>query len=255
MSGYGKFFIHRNIFESDIWEKPPYFLKIWVWIIGRANFKRVKKGGQIYERGEFLTSIPKIIEANKWMVGWRTERLTEDQAWRVLEFLRKTERITTRKTTRGLWIKVLNYDYYQTLPRHEANNEPHSETNKGATADQHYKRKKEKKEKKLSTVSPSSTSSPTSEIGQEGKGRDPKVKEVIDYFCETCENIKGFKPRVNYAVESKMIKQYLKDYSVDELTDELCWFLESKESDRLGCTIKVALSVWVFNKWLASREY
>lgn len=255
MSHYGKFFIAREIFESDIWEKPPYFLKIWIWIIGRTNYKRVKKGGQIYERGEFLTSIPKIIEANKWMTGWRTEKLSKDQVEVVLDFLRKTERITTKKTTRGSFIKVLNYDYYQTLPRHEANKEANNEANRTATADQHYKRKKEKKEKKLSTAPLRSTGSPSSETDQGEKGTNPKVKKVIDFFCEACENIKRFKPRISRKVEGKMIKDYLKEYSVEELTDELDWFLRSKESDDLGCTIKVALSAYVFNKWLAQREF
>jgi len=253
MSNYGKFFIARNIFESDVWEKLPYFLKIWIWIIGRANYKEVKKGGKVYHRGEFLTSIPEIIEANKWMDGWSARRLSKYQVWRVFEFLRKSGRITTGKTTRGLFIKVLNYDHYQTLPRYKRNSKRNSESNRTATASQHYKRKKEKKEKKLSEVPLRSTSPsplPLSEAGELNKN----VAKVIDYFCDTCEESRGFKPRISRKVEVKMIKDFLKDYSVDDLTDQIAWFLESKECNDLGCTIKIALSAYVFNKWLETSQ-
>ncbi len=86
------------------------------------------------------------------------------------------------------------------------------------------------------------------------KKKDSRIKEVIDFFFETCHSIKGFQPRISGAIEGKMIKNYLKDYSVEDLTDELSWFLNSDESKKLGCTIKVALSAFVFNKWLAQRE-
>lgn len=240
MSNYGKFFIHRNIFESDIWEKPPYFLKIWIWIIGRANFKEVKKGGQIYERGEFLTRIPNIIDTHKWIAGWRTEKLSKDQVWRVLQFLRKTERITTRKTTRGLWIKVLNYDNYQGSSRYEAN----GETNKEATIPQHDKRKKEKKEH-LSADADRSNS--------EDKEKDSRIKKLIDYFYDNCKEMIGFAPKISGGVAGQKIKLVLQSYSQEQIEQEFIWFFDSEYPEKLGCTIQIALGDFVFNKWLASE--
>ena len=259
MSNYGKFFIHRNLFESDIWEKVPYFSKIWIWIIGRANYNEVKKGGQIFERGQFLTTIPEIIEANKWFIGWGLKRLTKDQVWRVLEFLRKTGRITTSKTIRGLFIKVQNYDYYQA----KSDNQSNSQSNKEATVNQHYKSNNDNKEKKVNAVSFLSTDSPSSSKvqppseashNQKGKEKDPRVKEVIKFFCDACEEIRGFKPRVSHKIEVNMIKKYLKDFTVEDLTDEIDWFLKEDECNKLGCTIKIALSAYVFNKWQDNRE-
>jgi len=248
MSNYGKFFIHRNIFESDIWEKPPYFLKIWLWIIGKANFKQVKKGGQIYERGEFLTRIPNIIEAHKWVIGWRTKKLSKDQVWRVLEFLRKTERITTRKTTRGLWIKVLNYDNYQTLPHYETDNEPNTETNKGTTAGQHDKRNKEKKEYILSADADQASFS-----NSEEKKKDSRIPKLIDYFYDNCKEMIGFAPKISGAIAGSMLKRTLVNYTQEEIEREFIWFFDSGYYDDLGCTIQIALSDFVFNKWLASE--
>lgn len=79
------------------------------------------------------------------------------------------------------------------------------------------------------------------------------VQQVIDFFYEACDNIKGFKPQITGSVEGPMILRYLKQYSVEDLKDELDWFLKSEKSDELGCTIKIALSAYVFNKWLAQR--
>ena len=124
------FLINRKIFRSDIWEKPAYYLKIWIWIIGRANWKEIKRGGKIYRRGEFKTDYDEIIEANKWRVGWRTEKLKKHEIFNVLDFLRKTQRSTTAKATRGLWIKVINYDNFQLIPRYESNNESNNEGNR-----------------------------------------------------------------------------------------------------------------------------
>jgi len=137
----GKFIIHRNILSSDIWNKPHHFLKIWIWIIANANWKTIRRGGKTFNRGELHTHYEDIIRENEWLIGWRVERLTKREVFRVLDFLRKTQRITTRKATRGLWIKVLNYDYYQTLPKKKTNNEGNKEGNRVGTEWEQGKRK------------------------------------------------------------------------------------------------------------------
>jgi len=169
----GKFFIHREIFESDVWEKPAYYLKVWIWIIGKANWKTIKKGGKTYHRGEFLTSYEQIIKKNSWKIGWRTEYLEKDEVFDVLEFLRKTQRITTKKTTKGLWIKVIKYDEFQKLNEtlmkvqrkgtekatakatekaiktgDESNNESNNESNRVATGKRERQMKESFKSKK-----------------------------------------------------------------------------------------------------------
>jgi len=83
---------------------------------------------------------------------------------------------------------------------------------------------------------------------------DPRIPKIIKFFIEACSEIKGFKPQVSWAAEGAMLKRYLKEYSEEDLTEELDWFLGSELSNRLGCTIKVALSNYVFNKWLAQRN-
>lgn len=95
---------------------------------------------------------------------------------------------------------------------------------------------------------------PSLDSGAQDKEANKQVRDIIQFFYDTCEELRGFKPRISPAIEVKMIKNYLKDYSADELTNELAWFLESKECDKLGCTIKIALSAYVFNKYLEESE-
>ena len=80
------------------------------------------------------------------------------------------------------------------------------------------------------------------------------IQQVGEYFLEYCIQTKGFKPIISWQIEGSMIKRFLLEYSVDELKQELQWFLDSNEFEKFGCTIKVALSNYVFNKWLAQRN-
>lgn len=81
-----------------------------------------------------------------------------------------------------------------------------------------------------------------------------KVKKVIEFFSDACLTIRSFRPRITPQIEVKMIKNYLKDFTVDQLTDEMDWFLKSEECEKLGCTIKIALCAYVFNKWQDENE-
>ena len=112
---------------------------------------------------------------------------------------------------------------------------------------------KDSMQRQSKTPSVSLPVSSSSLSGKKKKG-DPKVREIQSFFLEACENIKGFTPRISYEIAGALIKKYLTDYSVEEITDELSWFLNAEESKKLSCTIRVALSAHVFNRWLAQRE-
>jgi hypothetical protein len=115
----GAFIIARKIFESEIWAKPPHYLKIWIWLIGKANHQDRVVNDRIIKRGQCLVSIPETIESNIWMVGYRTERLTKKQAWSVYEFLRNRKMVETTKVTRGMIVTIRNYRFYQALSNYE----------------------------------------------------------------------------------------------------------------------------------------
>ncbi|MDG0056951.1 hypothetical protein MMB75_25330 [Paenibacillus sp. P2(2022)] len=126
--------LHRKLIESEIWEKPPLYIKVWVFLLISAQHTDYKG----LKPGQVRTSIPEIIEACKWRVGARIERPTKDQIYQVIEWLRKPNEggresnakatmITTTKATQGMLINISNYGVYQTSDEREGNGESNGE--------------------------------------------------------------------------------------------------------------------------------
>lgn len=139
----GYIIISRKIIESEIWDKPPLYTKVWLYLLTQAQHSDYKK----LKRGQLFTSIPEIIEACSWKVGYRTEKPTKDQIYQIIDWLRKgNERvhegetkatmITTTKATQGLLINIENYDFYQTSNNYESNDEGNGEEEAKATRKQ-----------------------------------------------------------------------------------------------------------------------
>lgn len=155
----GYILISRQVIESEIWEKPPLYFKVWMYLLARAQYKSYRG----LERGETIITIPELIDACSWKVGYRTEKPTKAQIFNILEWLRNSHEdeyedvtndamISTTKTTRGMIVKVLNYDVYQDPTNYEHNNETNRESNTSTTRPQRQAdtiNKKEKKDKEL----------------------------------------------------------------------------------------------------------
>lgn len=131
----GYIFLSRKIIESQIWQKPPLYLKVWIYLLASAQHRDYKK----LKRGQLRTSIPEIIEACSWKVGFRTERPSRDQIFQILNWLReageesvheavaRATMITTTKATHGILINIDNYCFYQDSRNYESNDESNNE--------------------------------------------------------------------------------------------------------------------------------
>lgn len=138
----GCILISRKLIESDIWKKPPLYVKVWMYILIKAQHTDYKG----LKRGQVFTSIPEIQEACSWYVGYRKETPSKDQIYKILEWLRspngKNPRnscesdyesdtnatmITTARTTRGIVVNIENYNVYQDLKTYESNTEHNAE--------------------------------------------------------------------------------------------------------------------------------
>ena len=118
----GYILLSRRLIESKIMKKPPLYLKVWVWLLLKAQHEPYKD----LDRGEWVTNIPEIQEAMSWMVGYRKVTPSYKQIRSVLDWLRypcegnaegNTEdgMIDITKGTHKIKIKIVNYDFYQTL--------------------------------------------------------------------------------------------------------------------------------------------
>lgn len=68
MEGYIK--LSRLLLSSDIWFKPPIYLKVWIYLLHHAAFKPYNG----LARGQLVTSIPKIQEALSYRAGFITKQ-------------------------------------------------------------------------------------------------------------------------------------------------------------------------------------
>ncbi|TDL33500.1 hypothetical protein EVU91_13035 [Macrococcoides bohemicum] len=130
----------RIIQEQAIWEMSPLHLKVYLYLVNKASHVTNDK----YERGVCLVTISEIQDACTYMVGYRKERPTKNQINNVLRFLRKTYEatdenhtkepmITTTKTTRGMFVKVHGYSFYQDPKNYENHNENDSKEEANTT--------------------------------------------------------------------------------------------------------------------------
>ena len=80
----GYILLSRRLIESEIWDKPPMYLKVWIYILTKARHKANQK----FSRGELLISIPEIQEDCSHKVVYRKVKPTKDQRYNILEWLR-----------------------------------------------------------------------------------------------------------------------------------------------------------------------
>jgi len=162
----GYILLSRKLVESEIWDKPPIYLKVWMYILTKAQHKPYKN----LDRGELLISIPELIEVCSYKVGYRIEKPSKTQIFNILEWLRNSHEganedntngamIHTTKTTRGMVVKVRNYKVYQDPKNYERNAERNDEETMNGTmverqADTINKNDKNDKNDKKETPSP-----------------------------------------------------------------------------------------------------
>lgn len=115
----GYLLLARKMIDSDIMEKPSHYLKLWIWMLGKAFWQ----DGKSLKRGQFLTSISEMQKAGGYKVGYRSVMLTKDEVRSAYEAFTKATMITTAKTTRGFIITICNYEFYQDPNNYEPHNE------------------------------------------------------------------------------------------------------------------------------------
>ena len=82
MEGYIK--LSRRLLSSDIWFKPPLYLKVWIYLLCQASHQDY---GTL-RRGQLVTSIPKIQEALSYQAGFISKKPSYKEIWQVLEYMR-----------------------------------------------------------------------------------------------------------------------------------------------------------------------
>ena len=99
----------RQTIDSEIFiNKPHVWFKIWFYIVNRVSHKDTKR----YKRGETFFQQDWICEATG---------STKDQVKKCIGWLRDNGMISTRRSTRGTWLKVCKYSHFQRLDNYYYN--------------------------------------------------------------------------------------------------------------------------------------
>ncbi len=140
----GYIIISRQILDSDIWYKSPAYLKIFLYILAKVNYKKGK------------------LDVGEGFFNFRREKIPGVTLSQIYEFLRwaKSENtnqtsnkpqtiLTTQKTTRGTIIKVNNYARYQEQENYKNQHTYQHTTNTQPTNFQHYNKNKKQEESSI----------------------------------------------------------------------------------------------------------
>jgi len=172
----------RQTIDSTIFaSKPDKWFKIWFYLVNRVNYRDSKK----FKRGQCLMKY-EWIQANTGA--------TKAQIDMFIRWSKKVQMLTTQKTTRGMIVTILNYNYFQDLDNYKNDTENEMKTiHKRYTNDRGSKvSKKEKKEKKKETTL---SSNPENGI---------PYQEIIDYLNEkTGRNFKVSSPETKTVIKAR----------------------------------------------------
>lgn len=94
--------LHRQIQESEIWSKPPEWLKIWLYILMEVNFKE-----------NWLPIGSKYMTYDE--IKLNCKGVTISQIDHAVRWLKVSGMLATQKATRWMVVSVANYSQYQTL--------------------------------------------------------------------------------------------------------------------------------------------
>ena len=188
--------------------KPPEFLKVWIYLLARANFSESNN----LKRGQGFTSIAEIIDMLSYNVGYRKVVPTRKQVWGIIDWFRNTHNINTdvnnegnnegnsegttkvpmmvtTKVTHGFVYSICKYDVYQDCENYEGNNEGNNEGTAKVTTkvpmkgDNKYKNSKELINNKENTKESSSVfSSGNDEMDVALNLMSPDLKQVMIEF-------------------------------------------------------------------------
>jgi hypothetical protein len=106
----GYILLARKMLESELMDKPPHFLKLWIWLLSKAFWK----DGDNIKRGQLHTTIAEMQDVGRYLNGGKmVNRLTENQVRSAYGHLVKNQAISVTKTTRGMVISINNFNTYQ----------------------------------------------------------------------------------------------------------------------------------------------
>lgn len=111
----GYILLSRKLDDSKVMKMPPATREIWLYILRKVNHSAYKH----LKRGENIFHYKDIQDDLCWFVGYRKVKYSKNDIAKAIRRLCEGNMIDTVKATRGVVIKVLQYDTYQNPENYE----------------------------------------------------------------------------------------------------------------------------------------
>src|SRR5690625_4250199 len=109
------FKLHREIFNSDIWNDVTTF-RLFLLLIGKATHQDgIKVAGIELKRGQYLRSYRKLSEDLAYKEGRGTKKYSTKTIKKCVDKLISDGRVSKEETEQGTVFTILNYNKYQGL--------------------------------------------------------------------------------------------------------------------------------------------
>ncbi len=245
----GYILLSRKLIESEIWDKPPLYLKVWLLLLVKAQHKSYKG----LERGQLWFRMPDIQKQCSWKIGFRTITPTVKQIRDVIDWLRnpngkisckpdegtvKGNMIVSMKGTHGMLANVVNYDFYQNPNNYEGHDEGQNDGNTKGTRRAQYKQECSKKDKNEQECNTSDAS---------------PHRQIISYFSNKHFQSTSFKYAVSWAKDVRIIKDLLRDYEISFIQELIDWYFSTddifiNQAGRSVIMLRTALPKFIAHK-------
>lgn len=194
----------RKIQESAISLAPPHVREIWDWLLKECNHSPRQSSGRLIERGQCVRSYRDILDGLKWKVGYRVCRYSKWDCERAMKWLTKHTMVTTTKTTRGLVITILKYDYYQNPKNYES----HSKATTKATREPQGCDTINKNDNALNEL----------------KELKTPLREMVGVFCSLFKKYRKGTYKLTIGKDHAILKRIYKLCALDKPDDPLGYF-------------------------------
>lgn len=204
----GYIILARQILDSEIWNKPSDWLKIWVYILEGVHYLESKGG----KRGENWFNLRDM--ARDCHVSYSTID-------HCLRWLKSAKQIATRKATRGMFIFVLKYEQYQDPDFYKSDTESDARGEMKAT----------QKRNESDTIKEEGKKETKKEVTYVTR---PETEALYETIEETCQKY-GLQNNVNKKALDVLVERYVgRIHMKVELQHCVSWLID-KNLKMLNC--------------------
>jgi len=218
----------RKIQDSEIAKAPPHIREIWDWLIKKVDYNNKGK----YGPGTTFTTLKEISDELSWYVGYRKMSYSKSNCETALRWLRKRTMITTTRSTRGMFITICNYEYYQDPKNYEIDTEMNNETAASSTTRpaRYIKEIKEKKKEISLSDPPGSNGESISKNKKDSKiYRETReclpLARTLARIVQSQKNIDiSSEKKLSWANEIRKLVFTSEKVSYERVSDALRWY-------------------------------